>query len=523
MGSTVYLPGSDFNNSFPLSRFLPPIPIGLGSAFLSRQDPGCEWVLDPFGIAPLLDVELAQSGVKVLVAVNNPISRLLLELASAPPKTGELQAALSELASARKGDERLETHLQSLYQTTCTKCRRSVQAEAYRWERDAQLPSGRIYHCPCGEGGEFAVNEDDLTLYSRITATDTLHRSRALERVTTPGDPDRVHAEQALACYQPRAIYALVTTINKLDAILPNLSRELKRALLGLLVVAFDETNSLWSHPPDRPRPKQLTVPARFLERNLWLSLEQAVHRWENLTPVNLLDWQASSTQPGSASAGNGQGGIYVYEGPARELAPALKVIHPGAVITALPRPNQAYWTLSALWTGWFWGRSVAASFKSVLRRRRYDWNWHTDALQSAFKSIAPNLPLNTPFFAILAEPEPAFLTAAMVAASRAGFDLEGIALRERGDPIQIIWRRRAFLQEETKPDEMKPEDLREALQAYLVSRGEPTPYLHLHAAGLSHLENVHFLHQTNDTTTNLQTAIQESLADLLFQQYSDG
>ncbi len=175
----------------------------MGATFLSRHVPGCAWVLDPFGVAPLLDVELANSGCNVLVAVNNPITRILLELASAPPKTAELQAALSELASARRGDERLETHLKSLYQTECNTCHRMLQAEAYVWEKGAQVPFARIYHCPCGEGGEFAVTEADLHLHARITATDALHRARALERVTTPDDPDRSNAEEALACYQP--------------------------------------------------------------------------------------------------------------------------------------------------------------------------------------------------------------------------------------------------------------------------------------------------------------------------------
>ena len=218
MGSLAYISGNDRDNSFPLSRFLPSIPAGLGAAFLARQVPGCQWVLDPFGIAPSLDVELAKACCNVLVAVNNPVSRFLLELASAPPKTGELQAALSALASVRKGEERLETYLVSLYQTNCNKCRRTVQVEAYVWEKGAQAPLGRIYHCPCGEEGEFDVTEDDLSLYTRVTAMEILDRANALERVTRRDDPDRVHAEQALECYQPRAIHALITTINKLDS-----------------------------------------------------------------------------------------------------------------------------------------------------------------------------------------------------------------------------------------------------------------------------------------------------------------
>jgi hypothetical protein len=521
MDSLAYISGSERDISFPLSRFLPPIPAGLGAAILARHAPGCQWVLDPFGIAPWLDVELAQAGCNVLVAENNPVSRFLLELASAPPKTGELQAALSELASVRKGEERLETHLLSLYETRCNKCRRMVQVEAYVWEKGAQVPSGRIYHCPCGEEGEFDVNEEDLSLYAQITSMEILHRASALERVTRQDDPDRIHAEQALACYQPRAIYALMTIINKLDAILPSLSREVKRALFALLLVAFDETNSLWSHPADRPRPKQLTIPTRFLEKNLWLSLEQAVRRWEYSAPVNLSEWQDSQPLTDHSPGSDGMGSIYVFEGRARDIVPALKIIQPGVVITALPRPNQAYWTLSALWTGWLWGREAASSFKSVLRRRRYDWNWHSQALQAAMKPIASNLPLNTPIFAILAEPEPAFLTASLVAAAEAGFDQEGIAWRGHGEPIQITWRRKAFQQEEMKPEEIDPQIVKDAVHNYLSSRGEPVPYLYIHAACLSALEAAHLLHHRDEAISYLQTQIQNSLADPEYQHFS--
>ena len=287
------------------------------------------------------------------------------------------------------------------------------------------------------------------------------------------------------------------------------------------MLVACDETNSLWSHPADRPRPKQLTIPTRFLEKNLWLSLEQAVNRWEDTSLVQLSEWQSSLPLTEQPMVHDGQGSIYVFDGPARNIVPALKIIQPGAVVTALPRPNQAFWTLSALWTGWLWGREAAASFKSVLRRRRYDWNWHSEALQAAMKPIASNLPLNTPIFAILAEPEPAFLTASLVAAAEAGLDQEGIALRGRGEPVQITWRRKAFGQGEKKPEEIDPQVVKDAIHDYLTSKGEPASYLHIHAACLAVLETAHLLYRGDETISYLHTQIQKPLSDPEFQHYS--
>ena len=231
--------------------------------------------MDPFGASPSLAIEIAAHGYRSLVAVNNPITRFLFETAANPPDPADLTAALSELASARKGSERMETHLQSLYLTTCTKCQRQVPADAFIWERASRTLTGRIYHCPCGDAGEYPATEADQKNAAGIAATDGLHRARALERVAAPTDPDRRHAEEALECYLPRAVYALITIINKLDS-LP-LSPERRRGLFALVLNACDEGCALWAHPAERPRPKQLTLPSRFLEKNVWQALERGV------------------------------------------------------------------------------------------------------------------------------------------------------------------------------------------------------------------------------------------------------
>ena len=152
--------------------------------------------------------------------------------------------------------------------------------------------------------------------------------------------------------------------------------------------------------------------------------------------PIPVVNWPEL---PGEA------GGLCLFEGPMRNLAPRLKDLSIAAVVTALPRPNPAFWTLSALWAGWLWGKAAAAPFKSVLRRRRYDWNWHAAALYAALKNISDRLPLNTPLFALIPELEPAFLSAALLAAAGAGLELSGLALRTRHDPAQVLWHRRAF------------------------------------------------------------------------------
>ena len=79
-------------------------------------------LLDPFGFSPRLVLEAARSGYRVLVTVNNPITRFLLEMSANPPTESDFKAALADLAVVKKGEERLAAHLQSLYFTTCEKC-----------------------------------------------------------------------------------------------------------------------------------------------------------------------------------------------------------------------------------------------------------------------------------------------------------------------------------------------------------------------------------------------------------------
>ncbi len=164
MDGFSYIPGDETEKNIPLGRYLPPIPTGVAAAFLAKHAPlddfkQASWVLDPFGASPRLAVEMARSNYCVLVAVNNPIIHFLLEMAAHPPSPTDLRAALAELAAARKGDERLETHLQSLYLTDCARCQQQVPADAFIWDRASGELVGRLYHCHCGDSGEYPATE----------------------------------------------------------------------------------------------------------------------------------------------------------------------------------------------------------------------------------------------------------------------------------------------------------------------------------------------------------------------------
>ncbi|MGB7876190.1 MAG: hypothetical protein WBL25_17540, partial [Anaerolineales bacterium] len=154
MDTFSLIPGTRPDNPGPLARFLPPLEDSVVSAWLEENvEPG-GWLLDPFGTAPRISLEAARAGYRVLVAANNPITRFILEMGTASLPESEFKAALADLAVSRKGEEKLEDHLQSLYLTACTSCTQEVPAEAFLWRKGEKEPFGRVFECKeCGESG----------------------------------------------------------------------------------------------------------------------------------------------------------------------------------------------------------------------------------------------------------------------------------------------------------------------------------------------------------------------------------
>ena len=487
MDTFSLIPGVIPQNPGPLARFLPPLEDGIISTWLGENVPAGAWLLDPFGTAPRMTLEAARAGYRVLVAANNPITRFMLEMGAASMPESEYNAAIADLAVSRKGQERFEEHLQALYMTPCTSCGLEVSAQAFLWRKDEEAPFGRIYECkPCGESGEKLASPQDVERAAGITKIAGLARARVLERVASLDDPDREYAEEAIQHYLPRTLYALATLINRLDGL--QISEERRRALTALMLSACDRGNALWSHPTERPRPKQLSTPPQFREMNIWRALEDAISVWAGTgEPVLCLHWSSDQGEKLPET-----GGILLYEGRIRDLVDVVAKAPIRAVIGSIPRPNQAFWTLSALWAGWLWGSEAADPFKASLRRRRYDWGWQAAALHAALHHVFDLLPLSTPFFGLLAEADPGLLTATLTAASTAGFDLRAQAIRTVHDPIQLLWQRGERLPREQ--DEVSLDTIREAMHGHLSELGEPAAYLQLHAAVLAEQARGHAL-----------------------------
>lgn len=467
-----YLPGQPGAAPSPLARFLPPLPVGMVSALAHLHLSPGSWILDPLGASPQMALETARSGCRVLVVSNNPITSFILEVLASAPQPADFQSALAALGSARRDNQRLEMHFAELYQTECSSCGEIVTAQSYLWRRGEAAPYARIYRCPhCGDEGERPLTPADL---ERLTppGNPSLHRARALQRVAIEEDEHYSAVQEALDAYLPRPLYVLTTLINKQEGL--SLSPFQRKLVQALLISACDAASTLWPWPGGRARPRQLTVPPQFRENNLWLAMEQSAAEWASQAkPVPFTRW------PELPPA---EGGICLYPGRLKALLPLPETLTPAAVWTVFPRPNQAFWTLSAMWSGWLWGREASLPLHSVLGRRRFDWSWHTGAMQAVLSTLRKALPEGSSMIGLLPEVVPGFLAAVTVGAALSGFELQGLALRSDDELIQALWK--------TTPAPRSPAQnaekiFEEAAVTCLEALREPSTYLPVYTAGL--------------------------------------
>ncbi len=471
-----YLPGTEPPPRHPLSRHLPPLPGGILEAWLPAQAPSGAWVLFPFAEAPLLTLEAARLGYRVLAVSSNPVLAFLQEILAEPGEAALWRGVLAQLAATRVDGQRLEPYIQALYATPCPACGTRIPARAFLWRKNAAAPHARLLACPeCGLEGLHRSVESDAEHLAALQRSYGLHSGRALQRVAPPGDPLRPQAEAALKAYLPRALTALFTLLNQAERL--RLPPPQQKRLHALLLAACDRANTLWPHPAGTARPpRTLSAPPVFAEWNLWQALEEAAEAWSGPRRADLRLWPQ---MPPPA------GGVCLYRGRLRQAAAELDGLRPAAVIAALPRPNAAFWKQSILWSGWLWGR--IGHWKPLLRRYRYTWDWHAALLAEAWRTLVPALPPDTPILGLMGEDAPAFLRAALIGAESGGLRLEGLARRPHAG-AQARWRARLSPPAAALPPDALQALARRGILRHLEARAEAAPWDALHAAALESL-----------------------------------
>lgn len=457
----AYLPPEDGYYPSPLDRFLPPLPKAVITAWLNERTKPGDLIIDPLGSNPMLALEAANAGRKVLFARNNPILWLILEVLASSPTEKEITAAVSKLLLSRQDGVTLEEQLKGIYASCCFDCGEPVQPDGYIWNEGEDSPTHKVYQCPaCGEEGEKPVSDEDVQMLRRL-GNIGLQRTRAFQRAATEDDYERKSIEGALDCYLPRAVFTLMLLVNRLDRL--EVDKEDRRLLQAILLSIFNDGNSLWYWPPRDHRHLQLNVPTRFLEKNLYLSLESVFKEWQS--PFERI---AISYYPQMTTA---EGGICLYQRRLADQEKFLSDLTPKACVMVFPRPNQAFWTLSALWSGWLWGRNGLAPMRGALARRRYDWYWFAQAINSTMDSIARKLGEESNVFSLFPEATANFYLGLSCGMNAAGFQMEGYAYRSTKEMIQNQWL------PDVKRSTGELPDIRSLIKDFLNDRGEPASF----------------------------------------------
>jgi hypothetical protein len=285
--------------------------------------------------------------------------------------------------------------------------------------------------------------------------------------------------------YTPRNLSALIDVTMRLEGL--DLKRPVRAALQTVLIEVFDRASSLDPPGEARPRPRTLRIPVRFLERNVWLLLEEALSRltgWagEGISSVR----RAPSLQ---ALLDSRISAYALVPSAAREVG---ELLPPGATTLILadpPRPDGVYWALCALWAGWLWDTSAAHAMRPLLGRRRFDWEWHQRALRTALAAALPLLAPDGRLLTLFAEDEERLMESVCLAASGAGYELTGWGV-DPGAGRQLVWRvpeHVAVRGVEPLEEELLTRNLTqsaaELAQLCLRERAEPTPWTVVHGA----------------------------------------
>lgn len=458
--STHFFPGSTKERLLPLDRYLPPYRYGSLKSMLASQKIHNGWVLDPLGSHPLAAIELAQAGYQVFVASNNPIFSHFYQVLCQSPDRLDIQAALSEFAALRQTGERLEVQIKKKYLSLCPKCSQPVQA-VYLWKKEEEKPYAKEVNCPhCLTNEVFPVDEEDFLLLNTLGNV-SLHRIRAIQRVGEQVSSPSQAVQEVIQNYLPRSLSVITTMINRIEAM--KTSKAKVDLLTALMIIVCDYGNMMWPVTSGTSRPKQVYTPAEFKEFPLWKILEDNIDLLTVLNrPVPLTLYP--QTPPTS-------GGICLYPHRMRQAQDFSGLPDFQAVATILPRPNQALWTLSAIWAGWIWGAEAAQNLKGALERRRYDWLWHTQALKRLFDFSHPN---ELPWFAIAPELTPGYTLSFLSAAESAGYQLEQFAFQPEFWTAQFYWKHIQADNRSTNPDLSN-------LETYLQQKGQPASYQELY------------------------------------------
>jgi hypothetical protein len=506
-----FVPGRPAPPEGLLARYRPLVPVGAAAEYVHRLTAPGDLVLDLFCGGPVYVREAVRAGRRALGISVNPVSLLTAAQGlEPPPDSPSLNAAFTRLADSPKGNVPLHRHMTALYATRCPQCDAEGVAEWFAWDREARSVYAKAVRCSSCEGAREGPTDEADVEAARWLERRGLAYHYALDRVAPAGHAARQRAAELIDLYTPRNLSALMDIALRLDGM--ELTRPVRAALQGLLLSAFDRGSSLDPHGKPRPRPRILRVPARYVERNVWLILEEGLAELAVCSEGG--GGTATSSQPPVRRAA-GLSALLEERTPAYFLLPCsardagrlLEARSVSLILADPPRPDGVFWALSALWAGWLWGSPLAHALRPFLGRRRFDWEWHHRALRAALMAAVPLLAAGGHLLTLFVEPDEGLLESVCLAAA-AGYRPVGWGASP-GEGARLVWTADAGTRDRPQPPvQADTEDLQagggetgdsagsiveaekelvaaaaRTVRACLQGRAEPTPWMILHAA----------------------------------------
>lgn len=469
-----------------------PLPLNVVRAYVEAATAEGDVVLDPFCQDSSVIQAAVQGGRRAVAASFSPLSALCVRNEIAPPDAGELDAALARLSNTLKLKTPFWRHLGGLYQTRCSACQHSIEADYFIWERDKNTPVQLHYTCgKCGRSGIQGATEQDVRRLERIEDRG-FHFSYILGRLAGKGGKGQKLDRDLLEIYTARNLYALTVLLIKIETLFA--SSEMISVLRLVLLRCLEVGSKLHRTLPEAEgKPRQsLRIPKRFVEVNIWQAFETAashLKQWKAPLKVSMGADPKAVSAPDLLSVHWGEGerpSVFIGQRSVRELASEIPPESVTLILARAPGFEFSYGALSYLWSGWLFGRPAAERMRARLWHRFPNWPWYVGALGSSLEALGRTLrPENGRVALIYRSRTGAHTEALLLAAGKAGFRAEDFAFsREIEADGKSAWsyrltlakdlgKRRAFVDSAIWSKEAR-DVIRDGATRVLRARAEP-------------------------------------------------
>ena len=425
--ASALVPGTPNTPPLPLVRYQTSHLTGVYQAFVESVTQAGEVVLAIGASTGAPVAEAVRAGRRALALYRNPIELLRAQIGLATYAADGVQAALTQLGDLPKSGRPLMAHITSLYASRCPACNTVGIAQWFAWDRDAGRPYAKRVECRrCGAAQEGPVDNQDLAAAGTFPLRGGPAYHLALSRAASieDGTPERI--AELVQLYTLRSLAALMDILYRLPQL--HLSPDLSRVIYALILETFDRCSSLTSATTPDERPRSLRLPQRFVEYNVWSTLEQALSAYgRTVSPSSLILSEPLPSPATSLAAllATSVPGYVLLGQSVHDLAVENVGSRIGALLWEIHPPDATYWAQSVLWASWLWGDALPAGLRGFMRRRRLDWDWYRRSMVGALQTLRPLMREGAPLLVVVPAQNTSALRTVMVAVRDVGLTVD--------------------------------------------------------------------------------------------------